>query len=191
MGTVASRFRFLFAGNKQQEIMMVGVDAVGKTTILYLLRDNHEIPTVPTIGFNIEECQIRKTKFKILDVGGQERIRHLWAPYSEKTDGLVYVFDISFPEKWPEAVEHLQKVYEEKRIPTLILMNKIDLLDGPKEIEERKKRILGMCNFNMDRNTVKVFCVSAKKSADDPDRAYMELAEAFSWLDTTIKKMSN
>ncbi|KAL0265573.1 UNVERIFIED_CONTAM: hypothetical protein PYX00_011285 [Menopon gallinae] len=189
MGQLTSRFRSLFESTKNQEIIMVGLDAVGKTTILYILKDNQELPTVPTIGFNIEECQIKKTKLKIWDVGGQERIRHLWATYSKEATGVVYVFDISYPGKWREAADHLMKVMDERRLPTLILMNKTDLLSGPAEIESNKKKILDMCDFtSFSKGMYEVFTVSAKKDESDPDRAYSELERAFTWLDNAIQK---
>ncbi|CAJ2636470.1 probable ADP-ribosylation factor At2g15310 [Trifolium pratense] len=45
-------FSRLFA-KKEMGILMVGLDAAGKTTILYELKLG-EIVTIPTIGFNVE-----------------------------------------------------------------------------------------------------------------------------------------
>ena len=36
------------------EILMLGLDQSGKTAILYWLKINEVITTVPTIGFNVE-----------------------------------------------------------------------------------------------------------------------------------------
>lgn len=188
MGNFTSRLRSLFESNKNQEIIMVGLDAVGKTTILYILKENENLPTVPTIGFNIEECQIKKTKLKIWDVGGQERIRHLWGSYSKESNGVVYVFDISYPEKWKEAAALLHKIMDERRLPTLILLNKTDLLSGPKELEKKKEEILSLCNFSIfKRDMYEVFAVSAKKDESDPDKAYCDLEKAFIWLDNAMQ----
>ena len=41
--------------NKKARIMMVGLDAAGKTTILHKLKLGETISTCPTIGFNVEE----------------------------------------------------------------------------------------------------------------------------------------
>ena len=42
----------------QQRIIMCGLDAAGKTTILYKLKLGEIVTTIPTIGFNVEtvEC---------------------------------------------------------------------------------------------------------------------------------------
>lgn len=52
MGVFLSRaFPSLF-GNRQMRILMVGLDSAGKTTILYKLKLNENVTTIPTIGKN-------------------------------------------------------------------------------------------------------------------------------------------
>lgn len=47
--TISSLFGRLF-GKKQVRILMVGLDAAGKTTILYKLKLGEIVTTIPTIG---------------------------------------------------------------------------------------------------------------------------------------------
>lgn len=55
MGNFLSTFQALFTNNKSaRNILMVGLDAAGKTTILYKLKLGEVITSIPTIGFNIE-----------------------------------------------------------------------------------------------------------------------------------------
>lgn len=50
MGMAISRLvRMLFA-KKEMRILMVGLDAAGKTTILYKLKLGEIVTTIPTIG---------------------------------------------------------------------------------------------------------------------------------------------
>ena len=49
MGAFASLFKGLF-GKKEMRILMVGLDAAGKTTILYKLKLGEIVTTIPTIG---------------------------------------------------------------------------------------------------------------------------------------------
>lgn len=50
MGNVfAGLFKNLF-GKKEMRILMVGLDAAGKTTILYKLKLGEIVTTIPTIG---------------------------------------------------------------------------------------------------------------------------------------------
>lgn len=57
MGNVfATLFKGLF-GKKEMRILMVGLDAAGKTTILYKLKLGEIVTTIPTIG-NLNDTMI-------------------------------------------------------------------------------------------------------------------------------------
>lgn len=49
MGKVFSNLFAMF-GHKEMRILMVGLDAAGKTTILYKLKLGEIVTTIPTIG---------------------------------------------------------------------------------------------------------------------------------------------
>jgi small GTP-binding protein len=51
-------------------ILMLGLDAAGKTTILYKLKLGEVVSSVPTIGFNVETVEYKAIKFTVWDVGG-------------------------------------------------------------------------------------------------------------------------
>lgn len=55
MGAFASLFKGLF-GKKEMRILMVGLDAAGKTTILYKLKLGEIVTTIPTIGELKNHC---------------------------------------------------------------------------------------------------------------------------------------
>ncbi|KOM44992.1 hypothetical protein LR48_Vigan06g029800 [Vigna angularis] len=50
MGLTVSRLMRLFYAKKEMRILMVGLDAAGKTTILYKLKLGEIVTTIPTIG---------------------------------------------------------------------------------------------------------------------------------------------
>ena len=54
---------------------MVGLDAAGKTTILYKLKLGENVCTIPTIGFNVEEIVFQNLNMTVWDIGGQKTIR--------------------------------------------------------------------------------------------------------------------
>lgn len=61
---------------------------LGKTTILYKIKLNETVATIPTIGFNVETVNPCKgVSFTVWDVGGQDRIRPLWRHYFQNTEG--------------------------------------------------------------------------------------------------------
>ena len=63
----------------------VGLDAAGKTTILYKLKLGEVVTTIPTIGFNVETVEYKNISFTVWDVGGQDKIRPLWRHYFQNT----------------------------------------------------------------------------------------------------------
>ncbi|EDO25675.1 predicted protein, partial [Nematostella vectensis] len=98
MGLLLSKVITLFSefGNRQVRIVMLGLDAAGKTTILYKLKLKETVSTIPTIGFNVETLQPTKNvTLTIWDVGGQDKIRPLWRHYFQGTEGLLFVVDSS------------------------------------------------------------------------------------------------
>merc|ERR1711988_313134 len=89
MGNVfATLFKGLF-GKKEMRILMVGLDAAGKTTILYKLKLGEIVTTIPTIGFNVETVEYKNISFTVWGVGGQDKIRPLWRHYFQNTQGII------------------------------------------------------------------------------------------------------
>lgn len=54
-----------------KRILLLGLDGAGKTSILYKVKLNENITTIPTIGFNVETVTPCKgISFTVWDVGG-------------------------------------------------------------------------------------------------------------------------
>ena len=68
----------LFKTGRNVKMCMVGLDAAGKTTVLYRMKIGETIKTIPTIGFNVEEFEYKKLKITLWEIGGQDKIRILW-----------------------------------------------------------------------------------------------------------------
>ena len=45
------------------KLLLLGLDAAGKTTILYKMKLNENINTIPTVGFNVETLQYKNIEF--------------------------------------------------------------------------------------------------------------------------------
>jgi ADP-ribosylation factor protein 1 len=67
--SISKLFDSLFS-KKDMRILMLGLDAAGKTTILYKLKLGEVVSSVPTIGFNVETVEYKNIKFTVWDVGG-------------------------------------------------------------------------------------------------------------------------
>ncbi|PAA61594.1 hypothetical protein BOX15_Mlig015442g1, partial [Macrostomum lignano] len=107
-----------------------GLDAAGKTTILYKLKLGEVVTTIPTIGFNVETVDYKNISFTVWDVGGQDKIRPLWRHYFNNTQGLIFVVDSNDRERMNEAAEELSKMLSEDELRDAVLLifaNKQDL----------------------------------------------------------------
>eukprot|EP00128_Syssomonas_multiformis_P018583 Colp12_sorted_trinity150504_noHs@6242 len=127
--TFAKLFAGLF-GKKDMRILMVGLDAAGKTTILYKLKLGEVVTTIPTIGFNVETVEYKNINFTVWDVGGQDKIRPLWRHYFQNTQGLIFVVDTNDRERIQEASDELSKMLSEDELQNAIVLvfaNKQDL----------------------------------------------------------------
>eukprot|EP01089_Gocevia_fonbrunei_P013520 TRINITY_DN3475_c0_g1_i1.p1 TRINITY_DN3475_c0_g1~~TRINITY_DN3475_c0_g1_i1.p1 ORF type:complete len:196 (-),score=21.17 TRINITY_DN3475_c0_g1_i1:88-675(-) len=126
MGIIAKLFNGL---KKEVRILMIGLDAAGKTTCLYKLKLGEVVTTIPTIGFNVETVQYKNIHFTVWDIGGGDRVRSLYQHYYLNTQAIIYVVDSSDRERIGEASAQLQKLLKENepKPPVLVLINKQDL----------------------------------------------------------------
>ncbi|TWW72127.1 ADP-ribosylation factor 6 [Takifugu flavidus] len=139
-------------GNKEMRILMLGLDAAGKTTILYKLKLGQSVTTIPTVGFNVETVTYKNVKFNVWDVGGQDKIRPLWRHYYTGTQGLIFVVDCADRDRIDEARQELHRIISDREMRDAIILifaNKQDLPDAmkPHEIQEK----LGLTRIR-DRN---------------------------------------
>eukprot|EP01090_Pellita_catalonica_P018377 TRINITY_DN5913_c0_g1_i1.p1 TRINITY_DN5913_c0_g1~~TRINITY_DN5913_c0_g1_i1.p1 ORF type:complete len:183 (-),score=39.27 TRINITY_DN5913_c0_g1_i1:50-598(-) len=163
MGQILSNVMRMW-GNTKARILLIGLDAAGKTAVIYKLQLGENVQTVPTIGFNVETVSYKKLDFTIFDVGGQDRIRALWHHYYAGTNGIIFVVDSADTERLQEARDELHKTLKSdllQNVPLLVLANKQDLERsrtpaqitqalGLSSIRDRKWHVQGSCAVSGD-----------------------------------------
>ncbi|CAE7852190.1 unnamed protein product [Symbiodinium sp. KB8] len=65
MGLAFTKIWQRLIGKQEMRILMVGLDAAGKTTILYKLKLGEVVTTIPTIGFNVETVEYKNLSFTV------------------------------------------------------------------------------------------------------------------------------
>ncbi|KAF8214247.1 ADP-ribosylation factor family-domain-containing protein [Mycena galopus ATCC 62051] len=181
MGLTVSRLLSGFFFNKEMRILMVGLDAAGKTTILYKLKLGEVVTTIPTIGFNVETVDYKNISFNVWDVGGQGRIRMLWKHYYQNTQGVIFVVDCNDQERISEAREQLQEMLNDDELRDALLLifaNKQDLPNAMSAAEITDK--LGLHGLKQRTWYLQATCA---KSGDG-------LYEGLEWLGTNLKQTS-
>lgn len=136
-GSLSRRLRSLVWGPPKMRILMNGLDAAGKTTILYKIKVGEVETKIPTIGMIIETTSSPKVEFLSWDHGGRSKIRALWRHYMANVHALVWVVDSndrdrlsSTDEDYTTSRSELHSLLSEELLadcPLLVLANKQDL----------------------------------------------------------------
>ncbi|XP_061694595.1 ADP-ribosylation factor-like protein 14 [Syngnathoides biaculeatus] len=133
-------------GSTQPEVrvLLLGLDNAGKSSLLYKLKINKFVGTVPTIGFNVEMLDVRKNKknfaLTVWDVGGQAEMRRHWRSFYQDTAAVVFVVDSADRSRVQEAKRELENALRSEQLrgrPLIVLANKQDV-DGAMTVSEVK-----------------------------------------------------
>jgi len=173
-------------GKKEMRILMVGLDAAGKTTILYKLKLGEVVTTIPTIGFNVETVEYKNISFTVWDVGGQDKIRPLWRHYYQNTQGIIFVTDSADKDRIDDskgyeqsAKDELNKMLSEDELKDAVLLvfaNKQDLPNAMK-VQEVTERL----GLNKIRNRTWYIQGTSAPTGDG-------LYEGLDWLSSALTK---
>lgn len=139
--STSSSFSKLFS-KKEMRILILGLDNAGKTTILYKMKQEENIPMIPTVGFNVETLKIKRCRLNVWDVGGQDKIRPLWRHYFAGTHVLIFVVDSNDRDRIEEARQEFLRIINDKEMQNtviLVIANKSDMLNAMSSNEVAEK----------------------------------------------------
>lgn len=153
MSIISSLLRVLFP-RQDIRVLMLGLDASGRTTALYQLKLHETVTTIPTIGFNVETVNYQGTNMTFWDVGGCDKIRPLWRHYYQHTQAVIFFIDSNdrdrlMPhrddinaDKWNYAGLTLAETLNEEELRhsvVVVAANKQDILTAmsPSQIREK------------------------------------------------------
>ncbi|CAG5121609.1 unnamed protein product [Candidula unifasciata] len=117
------------------QIVIVGLEGTGKTTLMYRLKFGQYTNSIPTVGFNREKVELTEGRnkgvtFTMWDLGGKDNMRPLWKSYLRSAAGIIFVVDSNNRDDMEEArmeLLKLVKMQNPNNIPTLVMANKQDL----------------------------------------------------------------
>ncbi|RDL38934.1 uncharacterized protein BP5553_03274 [Venustampulla echinocandica] len=182
MGGQISKMMGKIFGSKEMRLLMLGLDAAGKTTILYKLKLNQDVTTIPTVGFNVETVTYKNVKFNVWDVGGQDKIRPLWRHYFSGTQGLIFVIDSSDKARIDEARSELHRIINDREMKESLLLvfaNKQDIPGAmkPQEVTDALK-------LNQLKDKIWFVVPSCATTGEG-------LLEGLAWLSNNVKSPPN
>jgi len=133
---ISGFWHYLFS-KTEINILILGLDDAGKTTVLEQLKGlfgrkpgipPEKIP--PTIGLNIGRLEINNCKVTIWDLGGQVRMRSIWEKYYKETHGMMFVVDSTDVSRFEEAKLAFEIILHHPNlagVPIMLVANKQDL----------------------------------------------------------------
>mmetsp|Transcript_20746 Transcript_20746/g.21400 ORF Transcript_20746/g.21400 Transcript_20746/m.21400 type:complete len:183 (+) Transcript_20746:63-611(+) len=163
-------------------VLFIGLDAAGKTTILYKLTSNCPEQIIPTIAFSIETIQYNNIHITAWDVGGRSNLRPLWRHYYPNTNGVVFVIDSNDRDRMEDVIDQFKRFTLEEEllgVPILVFANKADL---PKSmtIEEITQQLT---KSGIDLSRFHIIQTIATEGTG--------LKEGLSWLENEMQKKRN
>jgi len=145
----------------EMRLLMVGLDAAGKTTILYKLKLGEIVTTIPTIGFNVETVEYKHITLTCWDVGGKDKIRPLWRHYFQNTHAVIFVADAADRDRIGDARDELHRMLNEDELKDAVLLvfvNKQDLPNAMSTAEATER--LGLHTIRQRRWYVQSACAT-------------------------------
>ena len=115
---------------KKINILLLGVEGVGKSTLISVLKGSEDPKTRPSLGFCPISMKYMNNLIKFYDLGGGEKIRGIWENYFHDVHGIINIIDCACPEgKYDESISISKTTLGHKYLqgkPILIISNKED-----------------------------------------------------------------
>ena len=128
------------------KVLILGADSVGKTLLLYRLKLNENVATLPSIGFNVEDINYKDKIIRMWDIGGGDKIKYLWKNYMDNCGCIIHVINISDKSRFDYYIECLNVMLDQSKnnrnTPIIIFGNKFN-----DKIEFEPEEILEKVNF--------------------------------------------
>lgn len=114
----------------QVHVLILGLHAAGKTSLLHHYVLGRHVHTVPSLIDNIETCKLNSSELTVLDVGNRMKSRVFLRHHYSHLKGLVFVVDSTNRERVGSAKEYLEEFLNEdelKHVPIAFALHKRDL----------------------------------------------------------------
>ncbi|CUS13823.1 unnamed protein product [Tuber aestivum] len=145
MSKLTSYLRSLYgAPGPVGRCLITGLDASGKTALLYRMKLGEKVVTIPTIGFNCEDVPRGEDIITFWDIGGCGKIRPLIRHYMTPGHSVIFLVSTSEcvrdAERYKDTIDELKaQVTESVRVGVvfiLVAFSKQDLLTEAEHHQE-------------------------------------------------------
>lgn len=128
------------------KILVLGLDNSGKSTLLFMLKNNRIAPLQPSLFPCTSEFTFSNIKYYSYDISGLSQPRRLWRDYYDSAardvDGVIFLVDSSGTDRFAEARDELHVLLSAEalsNVPFLVLGTKTDAPGAVSEDELRQQ----------------------------------------------------
>ena len=154
------------------KILVIGSSGIGKTSFVQRwtkgqFNETHRPTIVSEFGFKIFEYKEKKYRIQLWDIGGQDKTPSMAKIFSRDSHGCVVFSDCTKPETLQETSEWKKLISDEstfvdgKKLPFVLVQNKIDLIKDNMELEEAENQAK---NWSEKNEFINYFMTSVKEN---------------------------
>ncbi|CAL6002645.1 ADP-ribosylation_factor like protein 2a [Hexamita inflata] len=138
---------------QSKNILILGLDNSGKTTLLKKISAEDSTVSLPTLGYTEKQLKLKNINIKCIEVGGRQQLRSTWDQFYKNIDQLIWVVDAADHRRMQEVSLEidivLTKLIQVKnKVSVLVLANKCDLQLAMTEAEVAQR--LALHTFTID-----------------------------------------
>lgn len=176
-------------------ILFLGIDNAGKTTLLNKLKNDTTGTFIPTNHSNTAEVEIGNMTASIVDLGGHDAARMIWKDYFFSCDGIIFIVDVCDTDRFnivKDAFTIVRNISTERLPPVVVFYNKIDKLNHNSFSAENDPQLInmlmnetGICEQDMSSGQpIKTTFVSIAE--ESPSNLSGAMVQSFQWLQKMI-----
>ena len=154
------------------KILVVGNSGAGKTSFVNRwtkneFKDNYKPTVVSEFGFKIHELNGKLYRIQLWDIGGQDKSSGMAKIFSRDSHGCVIISDSSNIAtlgetlKWKDLVSNEANFIDGKKLPFILVENKIDLIENREEFQNIENQTKNIAENNQFE---KYFMASVKQN---------------------------
>ena len=154
------------------KILVVGCSGTGKTSYVNRwTKDEFRETYLPTVvsefGFKIHESNGKLYRIQLWDIGGQDKSSAMAKIFSRDSHGCVVISDSTDAKtledtlNWKQLVSNEVDFIDGKKLPFILVQNKIDLIENREEFKKVEEETKNICENN---SFEKYFMASAKQN---------------------------
>lgn len=174
-----------FTSKKQYRVLLLGWP--GKTSFVYWNKLKEEIPSIPTIGFNVETIQVNNIEYTLWDVGGCDKIKRLIVHYFEATDAFIYFLPTVEQELLIYSLENLQEILEFYELPKIPIVFFFVQRDLPEAQTLSYKQVLDLSMPLLSSIKDRPYIIQFGSAFGAKGQEAIGQKEIFIWLETVLE----